>query len=179
MKGSVDVHTRSPSHCHSSPSMSVPGKSVTWSVKGWLCDTPGRSAEPEQRRLSFAEVSYAVLDTVREAGELMDALDDAVAKERLDEMRKELRSAAAQYVTHGAAPSPESAPDSVGQRYNAEPTPANEDALKVADKILGVSHNKIRTEMVRRRDSFALTGDHRASSTIKRPPLPRASRSRR
>jgi len=71
-----------------------------------------------------------VLQSVEQAGPVVDAVVDAVEKNKLEEQRKLLRSAAAQYVA-------------AGQKFNADPSPSNEQAYKDADRVMGHTHSTL------------------------------------
>jgi len=107
------------------------GKSLSWSPQGWLLSSPEDKSGAPQRHLSFAEVSYAVLQAVEQAGTVIDRnVSDAVEKNKLEDQRKLLRSAAAQYVA-------------AGQKFNVDPSPSNDQALKDADKVMGHAHSTL------------------------------------
>ena len=80
--------------------MSIKGKMVTWSPQGWLLSSPTARGE-DVKKLTFSEISYAVLDTVNESGRVHEEMTDAVEKNKLDHQRKLLKSAAAQFVAAG------------------------------------------------------------------------------
>lgn len=48
--------------------MAVNGRSVTWSPQGWLLTTPNGTTG--EGKLTFAQISYAIMDTVKEAQKL-------------------------------------------------------------------------------------------------------------
>jgi len=70
-----------------------------------------------------------VLDTSNESGKVLEEMTDAVEKNKLENQRRLLKSAAAQFV--GA-----------GQTYNSNPTAENQKAMSDADAVLGNMHKK-------------------------------------
>jgi len=109
--------------------MSIKGRLVTWSPQGWLLATPGQRTENDVKKLTFSEISYAVLDTANESAKVLEEMTDAVEKNKLDNQRRLLKSAAAQFVA-------------AGQAYNSNPSKENEKTMQDADAVLGHMHKK-------------------------------------
>lgn len=101
----------------------IKGRQVTWSPQGWLLVTPGQRGGEDVKKLTFSEISYAVLDTSNESAKVIEEMTDAVEKNKLDNQRRLLKSAAAQFVA-------------AGQSYNSNPTKENEKGLLQSLRVI-------------------------------------------
>jgi len=103
---------------------------IQWSPQGWLLVNPvDKSTSEPQRSLTFSEISYAVMETAKEADKIFEEMTDAIEKNKMETHKKLLKSSAAQFIA-------------AGQTYNADPTPQNEQKMKDAETVVGVQHKK-------------------------------------
>lgn len=80
----------------------VKGRLVSWSPQGWLLTTPGSRIESSQQKLTFAQISFAVMDTIKEASAVAERdVTDALEKNKFLQQISLLKSSAAQYVSAG------------------------------------------------------------------------------
>jgi hypothetical protein len=134
--------------------MAVSGKSVVWSPQGWLLNSPDNTTGTGGQKLSFAQISYAIMDTVKEAQKLKGKTVKGILTRfrgghrrhgekqdrRAGQTTKECCSTI--YFSWCATASANQLTIQ-GQMYNSNPTPQNEQNLNNFDMIVGKLHTNL------------------------------------